>query len=57
MLRHPDAVRPWQHVLDPLPGYLLLAERLLDGPADAPPALNFGPDPASACTVAELVEP
>ena len=28
-LRHPDAVRPWQHVLDPLAGYMLLAERLL----------------------------
>ena len=29
-LRHPDAVRPWQHVLDPLAGYLRLAERLLE---------------------------
>jgi CDP-glucose 4,6-dehydratase len=55
-LRHPDAVRPWQHVLDPLNGYLLLAERLLDAPDDAPTALNFGPDPDEACSVGELVD-
>lgn len=55
-LRHPSAVRPWQHVLDPLHGYLLLAERLLDAPVEAPPAVNFGPDPAEACSVAELVD-
>jgi CDP-glucose 4,6-dehydratase len=54
VLRHPDAVRPWQHVLDPLHGYLLLAERLLEAPSDAPAALNFGPD--ESCSVAELVE-
>jgi CDP-glucose 4,6-dehydratase len=53
-LRHPDAVRPWQHVLDPLHGYMLLAERLLEDPATAPPALNFGPQ--ESCAVAELVE-
>lgn len=55
-LRHPDAVRPWQHVLDPLHGYLLLAERLLDGVGGAPTALNFGPDPTDSRTVAELVD-
>jgi CDP-glucose 4,6-dehydratase len=55
-LRHPDAVRPWQHVLDPLHGYLMLAERLLDDPGRAPAALNFGPDPEEACTVAQLVD-
>jgi CDP-glucose 4,6-dehydratase len=55
-LRHPEAVRPWQHVLDPLCGYLLLAERLLEDSADAPPALNFGPDPGESCSVAELVD-
>jgi len=42
VLRHPEAVRPWQHVLDPLHGYLLLAERVLDPSAEAPAALNFG---------------
>jgi CDP-glucose 4,6-dehydratase len=55
-LRRPEAVRPWQHVLDPLYGYLLLAKRLLERPADAPAALNFGPDPGESCSVAELVE-
>jgi CDP-glucose 4,6-dehydratase len=55
-LRHPDAVRPWQHVLDPLYGYLLLAERLLSEPARAPAVLNFGPDPDESCSVASLVE-
>ena len=55
-LRHPNAVRPWQHVLDPLYGYVLLAERLLDAPVEAPPSVNFGPDPGEACSVAELVD-
>lgn len=41
LLRRPDATRPFQHVLDVLRGYLLLAERLAIG--TAPPALNFGP--------------
>jgi CDP-glucose 4,6-dehydratase len=41
-LRHPDAVRPWQHVLDPLAGYLTLAERL-HGSAEWARAWNFGP--------------
>jgi CDP-glucose 4,6-dehydratase len=55
-LRHPEAVRPWQHVLDPLHGYLLLAERLVDPRATAPAALNFGPDPDESCSVASLVD-
>ena len=42
-LRHPDAVRPWQHVLDPLAGYLTLAERLHGSPEWGAP-WNFGPD-------------
>ena len=41
-VRHPNATRPWQHVLDPLCGYLLLAERLAAGPGYAGP-WNFGP--------------
>jgi CDP-glucose 4,6-dehydratase len=47
VLRHPDAVRPWQHVLDPLAGYLLLAERLVES-ADWAAPWNFGPDDAAA---------
>ena len=52
-IRNPHATRPWQHVLDPLCGYLLLAERLLDG-TDAE-AWNFGPGPDEVGTVAEVV--
>jgi len=47
-VRYPDAIRPWQFVLEPLHGYLLLAERLVTDPLGVPEALNFGPD-ASAC--------
>ena len=44
-LRYPGAVRPWQHVLEPLSGYLRLAERLLgEGGATLPAAWNFGPE-------------
>jgi CDP-glucose 4,6-dehydratase len=47
-VRHPEAVRPWQHVLEPLSGYLGLAERLFeDGPAYAE-GWNFGPEESDA---------
>jgi CDP-glucose 4,6-dehydratase len=55
-LRYPDAIRPWQHVLEPLSGYLALARALVLTPDAAPRAVNFGPDPASFCTVREVVE-
>jgi CDP-glucose 4,6-dehydratase len=55
-LRAPDAVRPWQHVLGPLDGYLRVAERLLEGAPDAASAWNFGPDEADARPVGWLVE-
>ena len=55
-LRYPDAVRPWQHVLEPLSGYLALAEGLVKAPRATPRAVNFGPDPASFCTVREVVD-
>ena len=55
-LRYPDAVRPWQHVLEPLCGYLALAQALVQAPADAPRAVNFGPNPASFCRVHEVVD-
>lgn len=42
-IRSPGATRPWQHVLDPLCGYLLLAQRLLCGEAEYADAFNFGP--------------
>ena len=55
-LRYPNAVRPWQHVLDPLYGYLHLAERLVRDPKAMPPAVNFGPDPGSWLTVAQVAD-
>jgi len=55
-LRYPDAVRPWQHVLEPLSGYLALAQGLVEAPRETPRAVNFGPDPASFCTVREVVD-
>jgi CDP-glucose 4,6-dehydratase len=42
-IRNPHAVRPWQHVLEPLCGYLILAERLAENPARFGDAWNFGP--------------
>lgn len=42
-IRHPDSTRPWQHVLDPLSGYIELGARLLAGDASAGDAWNFGP--------------
>lgn len=55
-VRAPGAVRPWQHVLDPLSGYLLLGERLLQGEAAAATAWNFGPDADAGHTVAQVLE-
>ena len=54
-VRRPDAVRPWQHVLEPLSGYLVLAQRLWERPALAG-AYNFGPDLGEAVKVRDLVE-
>jgi CDP-glucose 4,6-dehydratase len=55
-LRYPDAVRPWQHVLESLSGYLTLAQALVTAPKKTPRTVNFGPDPASFCTVREVVD-
>jgi CDP-glucose 4,6-dehydratase len=55
VLRHPDAVRPWQHVLGPLGGYLLLAERLAESDEWAT-AWNFGPADGDARPVRWLVD-
>jgi CDP-glucose 4,6-dehydratase len=56
-LRRPEAVRPWQHVLEPLSGYLILAERLLsDQGEDFAGAWNFGPDPAACWPVAAVAD-
>ena len=55
-VRNPAATRPWQHVLDPVLGYLALAEHLIEGGADYAEAFNFGPAPAGAVPVAEIVD-
>ena len=47
-IRSPEAIRPWQHVLDPLHGYLMLAERLWEEGAAFAEAWNFGPDESDA---------
>lgn len=55
-LRNPSAVRPWQHVLDPLAGYCLLAERLAADPGGFAKGWNFGPDPDAVATVATVID-
>ena len=54
-VRNPNAVRPWQHVLEPLTGYLSLASQLTDAPANYSPAYNFGPLPNDHLKVGDLV--
>ncbi len=54
-LRNPKSTRPWQHVLEPLAGYLLLAEKLFtDGPAFSG-AWNFGPDMEDHISVEDVI--
>ncbi len=54
-IRRPGAVRPWQHVLEPLSGYLQLAQALSADPKRYEGAWNFGPDPSSFQTVEAVV--
>jgi CDP-glucose 4,6-dehydratase len=51
IVRNPYAIRPWQHVLEPLTGYLTLAAKLLDGGPKYAEAWNFGPDDSDAQNV------
>jgi CDP-glucose 4,6-dehydratase len=55
-IRRPSAVRPWQFVLEPLSGYMLLAAKLWHDPAAYSSAWNFGPAAASHTTVLELAQ-
>ena len=55
VVRNPDAVRPWQHVLGPLSGYLMLAERLWDD-RSAASAWNFGPDRGDELPVRQVAD-
>ncbi len=54
-VRNPSAVRPWQHVLEPLGGYLHLGTKMVDDPILVADSWNFGPLPEDNLTVEELV--
>lgn len=56
IIRSPLAIRPWQHVLEPLSGYLLLAERLFDDGGKFGEAWNFGPDHGDARPVSWIAD-
>ena len=56
IIRSPKATRPWQHVLDPLYGYLLTAVKLLQDPKRYSGAWNFGPEGTSIRTVKQLAD-
>ncbi len=55
-LRNPVSIRPWQHVLEPLQGYLLLAARQLNDPEKFSGAFNFGPYPKNSVAVSILAQ-
>ena len=55
-IRNPSAVRPWQHVLEPLSGYLLLAEKMYQNPGQYCEAWNFGPEEESMRPVTEITD-
>ncbi|MGA2091685.1 MAG: CDP-glucose 4,6-dehydratase [Endomicrobiales bacterium] len=56
LLRNPDSTRPWQHVLEPLSGYLLLAQKLYNEPKEFSSSWNFGPRVEAIKTVQELAQ-
>ena len=55
-IREPRSVRPWQHVLEPVSGYIALAERLLNGDAELASAFNFGPVSRNIRSVREVAD-
>ncbi len=55
-LRYPDATRPWQHVLALVQGYLMLAARLIETPAEAARSWNLGPVDSSSLSVRSVLE-
>jgi CDP-glucose 4,6-dehydratase len=56
LIRNPQSIRPWQHVLEPLRGYLQLAEKLSSNQKSFADAWNFGPGLANEATVADIVD-
>jgi CDP-glucose 4,6-dehydratase len=55
-IRNPESVRPWQHVLEPLSGYLMLAKRLHENEIDLSQAWNFGPHTTNFASVESLLK-
>lgn len=55
-IRNPNATRPWQHVLEPLSGYLLIGQKLLEERVEFAQAWNFGPSDEGSITVEEVVK-
>lgn len=55
-IRSPKSVRPWQHVLEPLGGYLLLGAKMMSQPKELAEAWNFGPEAENVTNVGDLVE-
>lgn len=55
-IRYPDAVRPWQHVLEPLAGYLMVGQHLLNGEVSAATGWNFGPAVDDTLSVRAIVD-
>ena len=55
-IRNPQATRPWQHVLEPLSGYLQIGQKLLQEEVDYGDAWNFGPSEEGSTTVEEVVK-
>lgn len=55
-IRSPKAIRPWQHVLEPLSGYMLLAKKMWESPTDYCEGWNFGPRAESISTVWEVAQ-
>ncbi len=56
VIRNPDAIRPWQHVMEPISGYLILAEKLFSEGSEYAEAWNFGPKDEDVKSVGEVVD-
>jgi CDP-glucose 4,6-dehydratase len=56
LIRNPDATRPWQHVLEPLSGYLLVGQKLLEGKKEFAGAWNFGPNDEGNIKVIDVLK-
>ena len=54
-IRNPESTRPWQHVLDPLSGYLEVGARMLAGEREAADAWNFGPEAKASVRVSDIL--